>query len=609
MNHLFTQEINSLNRKERNRAPGSVSLSISLMIFVIFLIPVSSCSEDEVEDAEKTVITSEEIRKMNVRSIVELLNEIPGVSAGESSVSLRGSYMVRVLLDGRLINDPLSAHRSINWGLVSLENIEEIEIYKVGGAVLFGDDSSGGVISIKTKGIKGSQGSIEVFVGNLNTESYSLNYQQDIGVSTASPNVKTSNGSKPLAIGLSSGWYKTDGFRTNDDKDKKRIGARVSYEPGAKSSLDLSMDYSQEDRGMPGLPDFPTPKARTEYNTFGSSLLSKISRLSSGTHFSTFEKEHRNPEKDLETLLKSWSAKQDLKSPVPIGKYGSIDTGLNLEMAQVKGNKIECRQEEKYGLYASKKILFEDFPIKLGLGLRWNLYSEYDQVLNPEVTLGYDWDSASLQVSALKTNNTPTFLQRYYESSTTIPNPDLGMEKAMNYSTTLSYHPHSSFEGNVSLFFNKVEDRITYVRGDDGMGSYQNFGEVTLKGAELSMKWKPYNFLEIWPSYAYLLTRDELTGNWLPCKSKHHLRFGLRYKPFHDLTLILNTRYVSRQYTRSDNKESVPGYFLADFRADYYLKKLRVFLKVENLFDKDYYYGDGCPAPPITWSTGLNYEF
>ncbi|MBW2605359.1 MAG: TonB-dependent receptor [Deltaproteobacteria bacterium] len=587
-----------------------IIFSVFLLCYVIFFFPSISRSEEKGKDAEKIVITAEEIKKMNVRSIVELLNQIPGVTAGDSSVSIRGSYMVRVLVDGRPINDPLSAHRSIRWALVSLENIEKIEIYKGGGAVLFGDDTSGGVISIKTKEVKGSQGNIEIFGGNFDTQSYSLNYQQVIGASSVPPDVVgTSNGPKPLGIGVSAGWYTTDSFRPNGDKDKKRIGAKVDYKPGKIYDFDLSLDYSEEERGMPGLPAFPTPKARTESNTFGSSLISKIGALKSGTYFSTFEKEHTNPERNLETILKSWSIKQDLKSPIPISRYGSIDTGLNFEIARIRGNKIESQQEEKYGLYTSKEIPFEDIPIKFGLGLRWNFYSEYDQALNPEFKVGFDWDSFGLQLSVLKTNNTPTFLHRYYESSRTIPNPDLGMEKAINYNITTSYHLDPSFEANVSLFFNKIEDRITYVRGDDGIGSYENLGEVTLKGTECSMKWKPYGFLEIRPSYIYLSARDKLTGKWLPCKPEHRIKLDLQYRPFHDLTLALNTKYVSEQYTRSDNKESVPGYFLTGFRGDYYLKKIRLFLKIENLFDKDYYYGDGYPAPPLTWNIGLNYEF
>jgi outer membrane cobalamin receptor len=129
-----------------------------------------------------------------------------------------------------------------------------------------------------------------------------------------------------------------------------------------------------------------------------------------------------------------------------------------------------------------------------------------------------------------------------------------------------------------------------------------------MKGAEMFLKWNPSDVLEVKPSYIYLLAKDEQTGNWLPCKKKHHLKFDLQYRPFIDLTLALNTSYVSKQYTRSDNTESVPGYFLADFRCDYYLKKLRFFIEVKNLLDKHYYYGDGYPGPPQTWIAGLSYQ-
>ncbi len=152
----------------------------------------------------------------------------------------------------------------------------------------------------------------------------------------------------------------------------------------------------------------------------------------------------------LETLLESWSVKQDLKSPIPIGRYGSINTWLDFEIAQVSGSKAKSKQEEKYGLYASKEIPLGGPPIKLRLGLRWNVYSEFDPAENPEVRLAYDRANFILQLAGIRTSNTPTFLQRYYESSTTVPNPDLGMEKTMNYSLSLWYHPKKSV---MSLFY------------------------------------------------------------------------------------------------------------------------------------------------------------
>ncbi|HDM77613.1 MAG TPA: hypothetical protein ENG51_14250 [Deltaproteobacteria bacterium] len=67
---------------------------------------------------------------MNVRKISDVLNQVPGVKAGDTFVSIRGSYKVKVLLDGRPINDPTSSHGSVKFDLVSPENVEKIEIYR-----------------------------------------------------------------------------------------------------------------------------------------------------------------------------------------------------------------------------------------------------------------------------------------------------------------------------------------------------------------------------------------------------------------------------------------------------------------------------------------------
>ena len=555
------------------------------LILVIMDVPLVWAEEE----TGRIVITTEGIKEMNVRTVVELLNRIPGVDAGENTVSLRGSRMVKVLLDGRPINDPLSGHRAIRWNLVSINDIERIEIYKGSGSGAFGDDSSGGVIIIKTKRPKGGKGNIEAFGGNFNTKSCSINYRRNI---------------EPFGVGFSAGWYKKSGYRDNGDKDKRRAGTKISYSPSKEHSFDLSLDFASEDSGRPGLPAYPTPRSRFESETFGSSLISRIRSLKSGTHFSRFRRESRNPDSGLETILKSWSFMEDLKR-----KFRGISTGINFEIAEVSGNKVSTKQEKKCGIYLAKDHHFKALPLTLSGGARCNLYSEFRNVFNPEIKLSFARDDFTIQTAVVKTNNTPTFLQRYYESSTTSPNPDLGTEKAMNYSITFSYHPIKQIEGSITLFYNRIKDRITYARGEGGIGKYENFGKVTLKGTEISCKWKLCDSIEMKPSYVYLSAKDNETGNWIPCKPEHKVRFDIRYKPLADLTLDLNTKYVSKQYSRSDNKESVSGYFIADLRADYYCNRIRLFMKIENLFDKDYLYGDGYPAPPLTWWTGLSCEF
>ncbi len=63
------------------------------------------------------------------------------------------------------------------------------------------------------------------------------------------------------------------------------------------------------------------------------------------------------------------------------------------------------------------------------------------------------------------------------------------------------------------------------------------------------------------------------------------------------------------KFSRSDNTESVPKYYTADFRAEYGFKMLSIFCGVKNIFDKEYYYGDGYPAPPRTWIAGVSCQF
>ena len=302
-----------------------------------------------------------------------------------------------------------------------------------------------------------------------------------------------------------------------------------------------------------GLPAYPTPNARAGYETFSTLFLAGSKSVKSKTCFTFVEKISDDPDKNLYTLLHTKTYGENITAKIPAGRWGVINSGVSFELGQLSGNKINSKQEENYGIFGIKDIKFNAIPVTLTLGLRGNFYSEFNEAINPEIKVKFEKDFYGIQFSANKTNNIPTFLQRYNETSTTEPNPDLTMEKATNYSLSFFCQPAKSFSGNLSVFYNKITDRITYVRGDGGIGRYENFGKSSYKGAEVS----------------------------------------------------LNTRYVSGQFSRSDNSESVPKYYTADFRAEYGFKMLSLFCGMKNIFDKEYYYGDGYPAPPRTWIAGV----
>ncbi len=562
---------------------------ISVVIVMICLNVVKA----EEQSRPDIVIKEDDIKRMNVRTIIELLSRIPGIIASEKTVNLYGSRMVTVFLDERPLNDPLSAHSVyINWDLVSLEEIEKIEIYKSGDTAFGG--TSGGVILITTKKATTSQGMIEASFGNLNTQNYTINYMKNI---------------KSFGIGLTSEWNKTAGYRVNDDKDKKKIGLKLGYETQKHHAFDLSIDYFTEDRGRPGLPAFPTPRAKSTGDTLSSSLGLKIGSFKSDTYFNQSEKKETDPDRELYTTLKSWTFGETLRTGFSAWKLGSFDTGINIETAHIEGNKVKTRHEEKCGIYLIKNIRFKGSPLNAGLGVRINLYSRFPAVISPEVKLGYSSDIISIHATARATHNIPTFLQRYYETSYLRPNPDLRMEKGIDYSLSISHKITESLEENVSFFYSKIKDRITYVRRDNGIGMYENLGEVTRKGIETSVKWKPLKLLELKPSYTYLIAKDETTGYWLIASPRHMIKLNARYEPVKQLSLALDAQYVSKQFTRADNKEFASSYYVADLRIDYFIKKVGLFLKIENILNKSYLYGDGYPAPPRTFLAGANVKF
>ncbi|QTA92040.1 Putative Vitamin B12 transporter, BtuB-like [Desulfonema magnum] len=567
-----------------------------LLVLVFFSVPVFSPAQAETSDpiADQIIITGKDIEKMNVVKIKDLLNQIPGVSAGDSSVSVRGSSKVKVLLDGRAINDPTSSYGGVRWDMVSLKNIEKIEIYKGKGGVEFGDDSGGGVILITTKKIESFEGNIEAYLGNLETQNYSLNCRENKG---------------NFGIGVSSAYESADGFRTNNDKKKFRASAKIQYKPEKDIHFSFSGDYLKEEKGLAGLPEFPSPHSRKNQNMASYLFLAKFREIKSRTYFNDTDTQNQDPDRNLDAFIQIKKFGEAFVTDISMGKWGKLNCGAGAEWARATGNRFDAQEETQFWGFASKNISLKSVPLSFTFGVRMNAYSEFEDVFNPEFKASFKQDVFSLQFAASKTNNMPSFRQRYNETSSMMPNPNLTMEHADNYSLSFFAQMNAVFSGGVSLFYNRLTDRITYVRGDDGRGQYENFGKVTYKGGEISLNWKLTDMLSLRSAYTYLEAKDENTGKWLPVKPGHRLNTDLICTPIKTLSLILATNYTSRAYTRTDNSQSVPEYFIGDLRAEYNFNTMSFFCEIGNIWDKSYFCADGYPSPPRTWLAGVNYQF
>ena len=140
-----------------------------------------------------SIITRDDIEKIHAKTVDDVLNKVAGVlikrnkglsnTGSHTTISMRGtasSSRVLVLKDG-IPQDgiPLNSTYigSVNfWGVMSVEDIEKIEIARGASSALYGSSAMGGVINIitrpareKTSGsVSFEGGTFDTYIGNAN---------------------------------------------------------------------------------------------------------------------------------------------------------------------------------------------------------------------------------------------------------------------------------------------------------------------------------------------------------------------------------------------------------------------------------------------------------
>ena len=540
------------------------------------------------ENGDTIVLTAEQISAMQALKMPDVLNHVPGVKAGNSSVGIHGSYKVKVFVDGRPINDPASSHGGVNWDLVSPDDVERIEILRGKGGLAYGQDASGGVILITTRQDRRLSGNIKAYAGNFGTRDVSAAASATFG---------------KVAGGVNAGYETTDGYAVNNDKERWQAGLKIDY-----NRFGFSADVLQDERGLTGQPEYPTPFSRKKSRNTALALRAEVSRLKSQTSYNEGYTHNTDSSKALDKTLRVSKLGQDLSTTYKTTERGDLSCGAGFSWDRASGSSFDDQQEYAASLFADQTLGWPDMSTTLTVGLRGNYHSAFDDTLNPEVKIAYKRPAWRLTGAFSRTQNTPSFYQRYNETSSTRPNPGLSMERADNFSLAFFATPHKAFSFSVTGFYNLLNDRITYVTGDDGIGQYQNFGEVTYAGGDAAFSLKLTDTLKVKGAYTYLEAKDQDTGLWIPAKARHAADLTLFWQPCTPLSLVAVGTYASKVYRDKANTKTVPDYIIADLRAEYAFKRWSLFTEIKNIFDKTYYYADGLLAPPLTWVAGVNWR-
>lgn len=258
-----------------------VSLILASLLFTVNLSAVeeldsfsvvSSTIDDKTITKEKSVssvsvITEEDVQKMDPQNVAELLNQIPGVTTsltGTDSfkVHIRGidnqMYMgekpgVAVIIDGVPVQETTG---KIN---VDLDNIASIKVIKGSASYLYGNDAIAGAIIITTKRPKGENfTNAEAEIGSFKTKRFLIGTNQNFENSL---------------LQLQGSYRNTDGYWDDAFVMQKGFNGKYQYFLNDNSDLTLGWDYTRRETGdgnsVSGITEAQTNPTSEGYYSYG----------------------------------------------------------------------------------------------------------------------------------------------------------------------------------------------------------------------------------------------------------------------------------------------------------------------------------------------------
>jgi iron complex outermembrane receptor protein len=481
----------------------------------------------------------------------------------------------------------------VDFGRVILSSVDKIEIVTDAGSLSYGQDASGGVILITTRELDSTTGRVRAWAGNL-------------GVFFSEVDATVSRGA--WGIGLRGGYERSDGFKVNNDREKHRVGMSVAWR-GEELRTVLAADHQTEEQGFSGLPAFPTPHSRQKNRNFNMNLAVDFRSFKGSATLFEGRSENLDPSRNMFQTLRITKGGTDLRYGASLGPMG-LDLGTGYEETRAQSSDFGTRRENIFHLFGGLKYPLPWIPVELTFGLRANLNSGFDDSFCPEAGLIFRTGYFEAGYRYSRAANTPSFQQRFSRSSSTNPNPSLGIETADNHSLNLAIVPFDDLSLHLTAYHNTLKGRITYVRAaNSAMGRYENLGRARFTGVDLGFDWAIASWVKVKGNVSLIKARDLDLEKDLPSQPKIRSRFEVTLRPLDGLTIVGSLDHSGPNFTDRENTNKLAGRVLTGLRAEYNIGRYSFFIDSQNLLDCDYYYVDGLVAPPMTWFAGMGVSF
>ncbi len=555
-----------------------------------------------------TVITADEMSKMPINSVQEVLNYVPGADLQtrspfglQSEISLRGANFeqVLILIDGVRVNDPQTGHHDLTLPL-TLKDIERVEILHGGGSSVYGADAFGGVVNFIMKKPKEK---------NLNFDFAYGDYQTKEGVFSGTSGRENFSQRISIEKKVSSGWFKKEGKKVTDFDFLTFSGLSQFDLRKNFFSPRFSLVYGYTDKVF-GAYDFYSPGKDADSREWMKTKFVSLSVESKERLFPQTKIYFReNDDRFIYKYSINYGINEHTSQILGIDTFfrinknfvfGGETLGENIESTRLGEHK-----DNRWSLYGEYRDVFAE-KLNLSTGLRIDAYSRYDQVLSPSFALGYSLGpEMKLLFSFGKSYRIPSYTELYYEDPANAGNPMLSPEKALSSEFGLDCKLGEKSQLKVTFFQRLQKDGIDWGRYSSTEKWYaRNIGELNFIGWENNFDFS-VGILHFKAIYSYLKAISEMPSGY---QSKYALRY-----PEH--LFSLETTFVTIFSLRTNlsgiykKRYQESGYFLLNSRVSKKIGFTTIYLDGLNLLNTKYEEILGVPQPGCWLGIGVNWSY
>ena len=566
-----------------------------------------------------TILDETQIERVKPLDLSEAIRFAPGVSVtfGDKSVytlKLRGvdSRRIALLVDGIPVYEPYFS--TFDLKTVSAEGIDSLNLTRGPSSVLYGPNTLGGIVNVITQRPTGKPTlSLHASYGELNTRSLGLRSGFQLARWAFSGSLQYQD---------SDGYYIPDEAteerleRTNTDYQRINLNGKLYFNPSNTTEILLNAGIHLSDYGMP--PDIVADRPRYwrfkkwnrySFNAGGYTALNEKSII----RYRAFYVQHDNVLDmfaDPELTQMRFESTHDNSI---YGLFGLADISLfrsnQLKFSLSYQRDIARTQDDvgdpwnkydqgTFSLGLENHLTFADnWVLVAGLSFDYldKFTGENTSRLNPLVGIKYTpLRQLDLHFSFSQKSRFPSMRSMYSDSS---GNPDLLSETGTLWELGFTYNGHFLLSG--AVFLTRFKDLIDSVRLPeyDFERIYFNIGKARIDGFELQLQ-KALSNVALTLNYTFLDHWNESDDQPLTVLSKHNLNFDFQVSLLSNFRLtLLGLLASSSSWLDIDTSEllEIPSYFNLDVVAAYRWKRVELFLKVTNVFDKFIYTELGFP--------------